>query len=114
MSKKHKKVCTIPNYIEHFLILASVVSGYISISAFGSLIGSPIRITSSAVRLQICAITAAIRKYKSVISNKKKMHEKLVLFANTKLNSIEVLISRALIDSYISHDEFFFNILIYS
>ena len=34
MSKKHKKVCTILNYIEHFLILASTITGSISISAF--------------------------------------------------------------------------------
>ena len=29
MSRKHKKVCTILNYIEHFLILASTVTGCI-------------------------------------------------------------------------------------
>ena len=29
-----------------------------------------------------------------------------MLLAKTKLNSIEVLISKALIDSYINHDEF--------
>ena len=34
MSKKHKKVCTTLNYIEHFLILASTTTGCVSISAF--------------------------------------------------------------------------------
>ena len=34
MNKKHKKVFTILNYIEHFLILASTVTECISISAF--------------------------------------------------------------------------------
>ena len=48
MSKKHKKVCTTLNYIEHFLILASTITGCISISAFASLLGIPIGITSSA------------------------------------------------------------------
>ena len=37
MSKKHKKVSTSSNYIEHFLILASAFTGCISISAFASL-----------------------------------------------------------------------------
>ena len=37
---------------------------------------------------------------------KKKNHDKVVLLAKYKLNSIEVLISKALIDSVISHDEF--------
>ena len=62
MSKKHKKVCTTLNYIEHFLILASAITGCISISAFASLIGIPIGITSSAVGLKICAVTARIKK----------------------------------------------------
>ena len=36
MSKKHKKVCATLNYIEHFLILASLVTGCVSVSAFTS------------------------------------------------------------------------------
>ena len=60
MSKKHKKVCTTLNYIEHFLILASTITGCISISAFASLIGIPIGITNSTIGLKICAKTAGI------------------------------------------------------
>ena len=51
-------------------------------------------------------ITAGIKRYKSIIKKKKKKHDKIVLLAKYKLNSIEILISEALIDSYISHDEF--------
>ena len=106
MSKKHKKICTTLNYIEHFLILASTITGCISISAFASLIGIPIGITSSAIGLKICAITAGIKKYKSIIKKKKRKYDKTVLLAKSKLNSIKVLISKDLIDSVISHDEF--------
>ena len=49
MTKKHKKVCTTLNYIEHFLILASVVTGCISISAFASLLGILVQKTGSAI-----------------------------------------------------------------
>ena len=41
-----------------------------------------------------------------MIKKKKKKHDKIVLLAKSKLNSIEILISKALIDSNISHDEF--------
>ena len=51
-------------------------------------------------------ITAAIKKYTSAIKKKKKKHDKIVLLAKSKLNTIENLISRALIDTVISHDEF--------
>ena len=39
MCKKHKKICTTLNYNEHFLILASTITGCISISAFASFLG---------------------------------------------------------------------------
>ena len=51
MSKKHNKVYRSFNYIEHWLILISTVSGCISISAFASLVGIPIGVTSSAIGL---------------------------------------------------------------
>ena len=54
MSRKHKKVCTKLNYIEHFLVLASTFTGCISISAFASLIGIPTGIISVAIGLKIC------------------------------------------------------------
>ena len=107
MSKKHKKICTTLNYIENFLVLGSTISGCVSISAFASLVGIPIGITSSAIGLKIYAITPAIIKYKSIIKRKKKMkYDKIVLLAKSKLNSIEVLISKVLIDSVVSHDDF--------
>ena len=106
MSTKHKNVCTILNYIEHFLILASTVNGCTSSSAFASLLGITIGITIFVIGLTFCAIAAAIKKYKSIIKKKKKKHDKIILLAKTKLNSIEVLISKTLIDLNISHDEF--------
>ena len=106
MSKKHKKVCTTLNYIEDILILASIITRCISISAFTSLISVPIGIPSSAFGLNICAMTAGSKKYKSIIKKKKKKHDKIVLLAKSKLNNKEILISKALNDSVVSHDEF--------
>ena len=105
-SKKLRKFCRTLNYIEQFLILAYTITGCVSISAFTFLIDISIGISSSAIGLKICVITAGIIKYKSIIKKKKKKHNKLVLLTKSKLNSIEVLISKALIDSVISHDEF--------
>ena len=88
------------------LILASTVTGCVSISAFPSLACVPIGIASSAVGLKIFAVTAEIKKYKSIIKKKKKKYEEIVLLGKTKLNTLEILISKALVDSCISHDEF--------
>ena len=62
MSNKHKKVTATLNYIEHFLLLASAVTGCISISA---LIGIPVEIKSSTIWLKLFATTAGIKIYKS-------------------------------------------------
>ena len=62
MSKKHKKVCRVLNYIEHLLILISTVTECVSISAFASFVGIPIGITSSVIGLKVCVITAKIKK----------------------------------------------------
>ena len=71
-----------------------------------SLLGISIKTTSSAVGLHIWAITAGIKKFKSIIKKKKKKYDKIVLLAKCKLNTIKVLISKAVTDSNISHDEF--------
>ena len=63
INKRHKKVFKSLSYIEYFLILASTISGCILISAFVSLLGIPVEITSSAIGLKICPIAAGIKRY---------------------------------------------------
>ena len=75
MSRKYKKICTTLNYIEESLILASTITGWVSISAFASLFGIPIQITSSAIRLKIRAIAVGIRKDQSEVKKMKKKHD---------------------------------------
>ena len=70
------------------------------------MIAIPIRITSSAIGLKICAIIAVIKRYKLIIKKGKNKYDKIVLLAKSKLDSIEALISKGFMDSNISHDEF--------
>ena len=61
---------------------------------------------SSAVGLEISAITPGIKKYKSIIKKKRKSYNHIVLSAKIKLDLFGILISKALIDSCISNDKF--------
>ena len=106
MSKKYKKFRRNLNYFKYFLVFVSAVTGCVSISAFSSLVGIPVDIMSSVVELKICSFTAGIKKYRSIIKEKRKKHGKVVFLGKVKLDTIDVLISKALIDSCISHDEF--------
>ena len=94
MSGKYKKTCKYLNYIEHLHILALTVTSCVWISAF-------VGITSSAVGIEIFAIPAGIKKYKSITKKKKKKHDYTVLLGINKLNTIKFLISKGLIGSYI-------------
>ena len=94
MSEKYKKTCKYLNYIEHLHILALTVTSCVWISAF-------VGITSSAVGIEIFAISAGIKKYKSITKKKKKKHDYTVLLGINKLNTIKVLISKGLIGSSI-------------
>ena len=106
ISKKHKKLCGVLNYIDNSLILISTITRCIFISDFGSLVGISIGITSSAIGLNVCAITVGLKKYKSLNKKNKKKHDKTISLAKSNLNSIEVIISKHLIDSNICHDGF--------
>ena len=86
------------------LILALTVTGCVSVSTFASLVGILVGITSSAATIKISAITEEIKKYRSILKKKKK-HDQIVLLGKPKLNAIEVLISKALINLHISDNK---------
>ena len=88
------------------LIIISTITGWVFISTFASLVGIPIGNASCGNGLKICAITAGIKKYMLTTKKKTKKHDKVVLLAKPKLNSIEVLISKTLIVSNVSHNKF--------
>ena len=65
------------NYFKRFLVFVYTVSSCVPISAFASLVGVPVGIASSAVELQNFAITAGIKKHRSVI---KKARESMIKY----------------------------------
>ena len=105
ISNKEKTIFVALSYVEHLFIFGLVVVGCVPYASFTSLVRIPIGNASSAVGLKTCVVTEGIKKYKSLIRKKKK-HNNIVLSENDKLNKIEILIYRALLGSYICHDEF--------
>ena len=86
-----------------YFILVSAVTGCVSISDFASLVDISVGVTSSAVELKFFVITEGVKKYKSIIKKKKKKYDKRVFLANSRWNSMEILISKTLIDWNITH-----------
>ena len=99
-------VKNVKNCVGFKLLFLFAVGGCVSISEFSLLVRVPVVIASSAVKLKICAITTGIKKYKSIISKKRKKHDKIVLLAKTKLDKSKFWFLKLFIDSHINHDEF--------
>ena len=83
-----------------------MVTGCVSISAFASLFAIPIGIASSAATTRICVTISGIKIYKSIIKKKWKKYDKILLVGKAKLDAIEVLIFKTLINSSVSQGMF--------
>ena len=105
-SKKLSKYVTAFDYIDKVLIALSATSGGVSIISFTSVVGAPVGIASASFTLIFSLTTGIVKKLLNITRNKKKKHDKILMLAKSKLNSIETLISQALIDMEISHEEF--------
>ena len=105
-SKKLSKYAAAFDYIDKVLIVLSATTGGISIISFTTTIGAPVGIASASFTLIFSLTTGIVKKLLNITRNKKKKHDKILMLAKSKLNSIETLISQALTDMEISHEEF--------
>ena len=106
-SKKLSKYVTIFDYIDKILIVSCATTSCVSIISFTSTtIGEPVGIVSASFTLIFSLTTGIIKKLLNMTINKKKKHDQLLMLAESKFNSIETLISQALGDLDISHEEF--------
>ena len=106
MSKRLGKYIASFDYFDKSLIVLSVTTGSISIASFATVIGAPVGIISASFSLAFSISTGIIKKLLKTTRNKKKKHNKIVMLARSKLNSIESKISEALINNGISHEDF--------
>ena len=102
--KKNSFTVTAFDHIDKILIVLSAASSRVSIISFTSIIGTPVEIASASLTLFFSLTTGIVEKLLNITRNKKKKHNKILMLAKSKLNSIETLISQALIDMDISHE----------
>ena len=103
-SKKLNKYVTIFDYIGKILIILSATTSGISITSFTSVTETSVGIVSASFNLIFSLPSGIIKKLLNM--TRKKKHDKIRIFAESKFNSIETLISQALNDLDISHEEF--------
>ena len=105
-SKNLSKQIASLDYFDKSLNVLSILSGSISIASFATVIGAPAGIIGASCGFTFSITSGFVKKFLKTIRNKKKKHNKIVMLARSKLNSIENKISKALTDNEISHEDF--------
>ena len=105
MSKNLSKYISFFDYFDKSLIVLSITSGGVSIAFFATVIRAPIGITRASLSLASSLCKGLVKKLLKATINKKKKHNKIIMLARSKLNSIKSKISEALINNQISHED---------
>ena len=104
--KKLNKYIVNFDYLDKIFIALSAPFGTLSIASYASIVGTPVGIAGSSLTLIFTIGTGISKSLLKVTKKRKNRHNKIIALAKNKLNTIDTLLSSALNDSEISHDEF--------
>ena len=104
--KKIRKYIVAFDYADKLFITLSASFGTLSIVSNAVVVGMPVGIAGASLIVIFTITTGVVKKILNITRKKKKKHNKIITLAKNKLNIIETLISQALIDFDISHEEF--------
>ena len=104
--KKISKDIVAFDYADKLFITLSASFGALSIVLYATVVGIPVGIAGASLTVIFTVTTGVVSKLLNITRKKKKKHNKIITQARNKLNMIETLISQALIDFDISHEEF--------
>ena len=103
--KKLNKYLVSFDYLDKIFIALSASFGMLSIASYASVVGTPAGIAGSSLTLIFTIWTGISKSLLNVTKKRKKKHNKIIALAKNKLNTIDKLLSSALNDSEISHEE---------
>ena len=104
--KKLNKYLVSFDYLDKIFITLSVSFGTLSIASYASVVGIPAGITGASLTLIFTLGTGISKSLLNLTKKRKKKHNKIIVLAKNKLKTIDTLLSNALNDSKISHEEF--------
>ena len=104
--KKLNKYIVSFDYLDKIFIALSASFGTLSTASHATVIGIPAGIAGASLTLIFTISTGVNKSLLRVTKKGKKKHNKIIALAKSKLNTIETLLSSALNDSKISHEEF--------
>ena len=105
-AKKMKLFNTITGIVDTGLITSAAITRGASIPAFASGVGLPVGIAIGGFEVVLSLLTVGTRKFSRGLTVKQGKHDAIMLLAQSKLDSIADIISRAVQDGDISPTEF--------
>ena len=106
MSKKLGKYIAAFDYTDRILIVLSATFGTLSVVSHAAAVGIPVGLAGASLTVVFSLTTGIVKKLLIVTRKKNKKHNKIIILAKIRLNSIETLMSQALKDLEINHEEF--------
>ena len=94
------------DYLDKIFITLSASFSTLNIASYASVVGIPAGITGASLTLVFTIGTGISKSLLKLTKKRKKKHNKIIVLAKNKLNTIDTLLSSALNDSEISHEEF--------
>ena len=104
--KKLNKYLVTLDYLDRIFIALSASFDTLSVASHGTVVGIPVGIGGASLTLIFTISTGVNKSLLKVTKKRKKKHNKIIALAKSKLNTIDLLLSSALNDSKISHEEF--------
>ena len=104
--KKISKYIVAFDYADKLFITLSASFATLSIVSFATVVRIPVGIAGASLTLIFTVTTGVVKTLLNITRKKQKKHNKIIALARSKLNIIENLISQALIDFEITHEEF--------
>ena len=104
--KKISKYIVAFDNADKLFITLSASFGTLSIVSHAAIVGIPVGVAGASLTVIFTVTIGVVKKILNIKRKKKKKHNKIITLARNKLNIIETLISQALIDFDISHEEF--------
>ena len=104
--KKISKYIITFDYADKPFITLSASFGTLSIVSHTTVVGIPVGIAGASLTVTFTVTTGVVKILLNITRKKKKRHNKIITLARNKLNKVETLISQALIDFDVSHEEF--------
>ena len=104
--KKLNKYIVSFDYLDKIFIALSASFSTLSIASYATVVGLPVGIAGSYLTLIFTISTVVNKSLLRVTKKRKKKHNKIIALAKSKLNTTDTLLSSALNDCKISHEEF--------